>query len=498
MKLSSQLEDKIIQRFFDLYITAQYKYLSLKPNGIYITYNSQENENHQPLKRWHIREHLQDKHTIGIFAPDFVAKFICFDIDVNDKLNAKWTTYKLVDRLIEIGIPADYIYISTSGNKGYHVDIYFNDLVLIEVVHDFYNIVMSDFDMNHVKGEIELRPTTQGVKLPLGRNFKNKNKSNNKCWYVNYNEGLKPIRSYKYILNIKQIDTTIIKNIIEKYEEIEVLKHTVDEYEGVQVETTKGYLDGKYKTLPVYKKNIDHKATIEEIQRIELEGIKAPGTRHNLLYDLCRYYKHNGLSIEDNQNELIDWMNSQDPNTYRTPLKDCMKDIKGIVKHIYENDVTLTIETKEIVKVTYDEMLQILNIKNKNEKLLTYSMLIHSKRYAAQNGTFYMTYKQMNETTGLSDRTVKRLVNKLEENGIIEIIERNRKVISNNKLITKKPNIYKMLIEVDIEEEIESNYITIDNDIDLNNAMLSLFELNVLKKVLPDRHYREIYSVSNI
>lgn len=492
MEQGTQKENEIIQQFFNLYITAQYKYLIMDKDGNYRTYNAHENKNHKTMSKWHIREHLKGKHTLGIFAANFVTNFICFDIDVHDKLNAKWTTYKLIDILINLGVPEEYIYISTSGNKGYHVDIYFKEAIFNGAVKDFYEIVMSNIDMENVKGEIELRPTKQGLKLPLGVNFKNKNKLTNKCWYVDYDKGLEPIKDVEYILKIKQIDIEIIKNIIEEQKEIDIFDYKVDKIEAVEVETTKGYLDSKYQSLDGYKQNIDNDKTIEVAQKLEIEGLKIAGTRHNSLYNLCKYYKYLGMTQEENDQELIDWMNSQDPSTYTTKLNDCHKDIKEITKYIYDNDINLTRKETDI-RITYDEMLYILEIETKNEKLLVYSMMIHSKRYANEKGIFYMTYKQMAESTGLGERTVKRLINKINESNHIEIVERNRKVLdSKGKLITKRPNKYK--INYISKEENNNQFIIIsnNNNLSLNEALLSLFDITELKKILPIRHYQEI------
>jgi DNA-binding Lrp family transcriptional regulator len=170
-----------------------------------------------------------------------------------------------------------------------------------------------------------------------------------------------------------------------------------------------------------------------------------------------------GHDESENRNLLIEWLHIQDKETYTTSWEQCITDITKITQYIYDNDLGLTNDNIEI-KITYSEMLNILKAKNMNDKLIAYSMLIHSKRYANKQGIFYMTYKQMAETSGMSERTAIRTIKKLEELKAIEVIERNV-CAGNSKTKFKKPNKYRML-EVESEIKIELTY---DNDY-LNNV----------------------------
>jgi hypothetical protein len=100
------LMDQLVSKFNDLYITKRKKYLILKNNGEYIQVNENNSNNFRKLNDNHIKRHLQGKETIGVFAGEYNTQFICFDIDFHDPSLAKWNTYKLIDTLIEIGIPS--------------------------------------------------------------------------------------------------------------------------------------------------------------------------------------------------------------------------------------------------------------------------------------------------------------------------------------------------------------------------------------------------------
>lgn len=494
MNISNQTQKEIISQFNKLFIVGRYKYLIMYPNGNYVTFNKHDkNKNHKSLGNWQIKDHLQGKYTIGVFAANYISKFICFDTDVPEKTNAKWATYYLIDTLINIGIPKEYIHISISGNKGYHVDIYFNETIQNNLISDFFNLVISKMDLSKIKGQIELRPTNQGLKLPLGINFKNKDDQTNKCWYVNP-EDLEPIKEYEYILTIKQLDTDILYNIMLKEKDTYILDLPINTKEAEQIEDSKGFIDQNYKPLKSYQLGTNEKVNIEYVKQIEEIGIKQVGTRHKYLLTLCRYYKYMGMSRDENINSLVEWINRQNPAFYTTKLEQSYKEIINMVNHAYDNDIPFIVEQKEIT-ITYEEMKEIIKAKSKNEKLLLYALLIHSKRYANKNGIFFMSYNQMVTSTGLCEKTVRNNINKLEKHNLISIVERNRKVLgSNGKLLGKRPNKYKLNF---INETliINSEPIIINDELSFNDLLIQIFDMNELKMLLPIRHYRELSKV---
>ncbi|WP_425203642.1 TOTE conflict system archaeo-eukaryotic primase domain-containing protein [Priestia megaterium] len=500
MSTAIQKQVSIIQRFNELFILKRKKYLILNNKGKYETKDCNKRKQDTPLTDNIVLDHLEGKRTLGVMSGDYVSKFICFDVDIKDKVKAKHITYRIVDTLINIGISSEYIHISTSGNKGYHIDIYFDNVILNEKVRLLYDLIMKEADLYNLDyGQIELRPTNQGLKLPLGVNFKNKNSKTNKCWYVDYDNGLNPIEDYNYILTAKQIKRQSILDILCKYYDWLELED-IDLKEAQEIEETKDYINQKYKPLDIYKKNVDKTFTVEYLERLESEGLQQAGTRHNSLFNLSRYYKYLGLSLDECKDQLKQWMNEQDTRTYTTPLKECYDDINKIVKYIYDNDIGLVVERKDI-EITYSEMLQIMNLKSKNEKLVAYSMLIHSKRFSDNKGVFYMSFPQMQKTTNLGIATVKRIVPKLE-NVMIEYIERNQIVYDKNKFITKKPNKYKMLIHIE-DNKINDKVYTLNNESNdlynsYNECILELFNLNELKVLCTKNQYYEFVNLSNI
>ena len=470
---------EIIQKINDLYILYRQKWLKFDTTG-YSTISS-------TITDYHVRNHLQGHYTLGVFAGEIFTKFICFDVDVKDPQLAKWTVYKLVNTLQEVGILGEYIYISTSGNKGYHVEIFFNKPVFNTDIKQFYLMVLNYAELlNNIDyGKVELRPThTQGVKLPLGKHFV----TNRICWYVDYEKGLKPIEDINYILTIQQMDSEYFYDILNKTKDsIDITEQQALEYENIVA---------KHRPLKIYKENIDPDVTIEAIENLIKTGLKMQGTRHNALLKICKLNKYNGMSAEENKQFLIEWMEKQDKRTYTTKWEDVLKDIDLIIQYTYERNYSLVTKRKDIT-ITSNEVEEILKIKGKNHKLVLYTLLVHSKRYANKDGIFSMAYSQMVNATGLTEMTVIKIIKDLEKQNIIQVmrnkeynynIELNKSIQDTNRY---KINLYSIILYN--PENVKSITICDKNCQNCFNACLCrLFDNKQLKTMLTRREYEAL------
>jgi hypothetical protein len=362
--------NEYISKINELYITNRKKYLIMFPSGKYMTVDIKtRNKNGKPLVDSDIEEHLKGEKTFGVFAGETFSKFICFDVDVEDTCKAKWHTYRIIDALVQVGFPIDRIYPSISGNKGYHIEMFFQEKVPNKKLIELFNIVMETAEYNKVEeytyecdgGKIELRPVANrlGVKLPLGKHFKTPNKK--RCWYVDVYT-LKEIRSKKFILEIKQIDNELLDNIFDTFidltEEDDFYTSTTIKHEITELKTI---IREQYKPLKEYRLNTDNLYTVESIRKLEKEGLKQVGTRHNSLFKLARLYKYDGYSKDENEAKLLNWMKQQDKNNYRTKWEACVQDIKNIVNYVYEKDITLTVPNREII-IYKEELMKILKL----------------------------------------------------------------------------------------------------------------------------------------
>ncbi|KIL38495.1 hypothetical protein SD70_26010 [Gordoniibacillus kamchatkensis] len=200
---------KIIKKLGDLYIIQRKKYLVQYPrNYVTLTAGEQTKKGKKvtALTDRHLQKHLEGEFTIGTFGGKFKTKFITFDVDFGSNAEmAKWITYKISETLREFGINDHYI--SYSGNKGYHIDLFFEDLILIEHAKKFFDhiLIQSDILQYFDDGQkVEFRPTdAQGVKIPLGVHQKTKKY----CGFCLIKDGLKVMdreRSEEYLFYNKR------------------------------------------------------------------------------------------------------------------------------------------------------------------------------------------------------------------------------------------------------------------------------------------------------
>jgi len=436
-----------------------------------------------------ILKHLTQQTTIGIFSGSIITSFMCFDVDIKNEELCKWAVDKIVDALQNIGIAGKYIHISLSGSKGYHIEIFFDEPVYLSDISKIYKIILEDTDLENIDyGEVELRPCLtkgrpKGVKLPLGINLK----TNNICWFCDYNKGLVPIKKYDYVLSIEPMPKQILLNILEKEADILITPKQQDEIEEI--------ID-KHKPLKEYKNNIDEKFTIEQVENIITNGLTITGSRHNALFNIIKYYKHLGLSKDDNKDFIIQWMEQQDKTTYTTKWDAILLDIDEMIEYVYSHSCSFVLKNVDI-SVSIEEIMEIININGKNDRLVLYSLLIHSKRYAVKSGVFYMSYAQMTQVTGIKSRTtLVKIIKQLEELKLITVTRGETPTFNTklNKPVSETNRYVINLLCSNIENNDSKLFKICDkNCIGCFNACLcNMYSNKELKVILTDWDYREV------
>ena len=83
-------------------------------------------------------EHINGGISLCVFAGPHKTKFLTFDVDMKDNDVVR----RVADTLINLGIPEDAINVSLSGNKGYHMDIFFEDSVYNWKAKELYDLVI--------------------------------------------------------------------------------------------------------------------------------------------------------------------------------------------------------------------------------------------------------------------------------------------------------------------------------------------------------------------
>lgn len=457
----------VIDRLFDFYIIQNQHYLLQFPGGSYQTIKGGVT----PLRRYHLEYHLRGKSTVGTFAGQYFTKLITFDIDYrDDAATAKWVTYKLAAALDSAGINS-YL-ISFSGSKGYHVDIFLAKALSVNSARRFHEFIISAADLSGVEGgEVEYRPSSaQGVKIPLGYH----QKTGAYCGYCRIEDGLRVMdaeESYAHLFAAEKIDPEIILGVISA--------DTVHIYSASDAAYMEEAIN-RHRPLETYEQSESY--TLSRAAERYSTGLTGPGQRHKSFLLLARLFNHNGVDRVEAHAAITDWFAWQDPRFYDSSREFCAKDLAECVDYVYDRDLTLAAEQKDLT-VTFAEIDGIMRrCPLKNQKALAYAILIHSKRWADPGGTFYMTYEQMAIASGVGIRTAKRLIDSLAEARVIEIVRRDQ---HKKGTFLKKPNVYRVLLECDEG----SGVFIVGGDEGLEDSLVYFYSRDQLRRILPRRQY---------
>ena len=492
--------EKLADKMYDLYVTKYYPFIIQKPNGeyewIYKWGNLKDNKNI-------LIRHLQSKQTVGVLCHSHT-KFMCIDVDFGEDLNqAKWVTYKIINIFRQFGIEDKYINVSFSGKKGYHILIFFDNVVSYKQINFLYDLIIEElyysidyealkvleipwnYSLIELKDKIELRPKDNfGVKLELSIHQETKKK----CYFCDINNNLEPIKSIEYLYKINQLPREFLDIVFNKAKQSRIERQNIDYFND----------EIKNKSKPANSQNLytDEEYTIGYIENLIDNGLTILGSRHHSLMKIARYYNHLGHSKEENEKILIEWMSKQSRDFYKATESEYLRDIKNIIKFVYENNRGIKGEVRDI-SINRDEMNEILKHKEKPKKLLFYALIIHAKRYAINNGEFYMTYEQIMESVKISNGSISKYLLELVDDGEIIITRKNYKGINNKNLPNKyiinnsKINVNNISSNDDIIKEyiVKNNIINLD--IEYNNTVINLFNKKEIKDILPTRQYNE-------
>lgn len=451
--------NKVVKKVNELYIQTRKKYLIQFPDK-YITMDRDKSDRVWMLNDGMIKRHLKGEITYGIFSGGYFNKFMTFDVDYNKHDMARWVTLKVVDTLVnEFEISLNDIHVSLSGNKGYHIDLFFDKPLQVEDTKAFYRKVMTEVGELPSGGEVEFRPTWgQGVKLPLGIH----QRTGNRCWFVD-NKTLEPIKTFEYILDIEPMDSSEIMEI-----DFGLTMEQADEFERVIQETD---ITANVQSLS---------EALQKAREIIEEGrLVASGTRHKTTYILALFGNMHGWEREETVAVIMDVLLNT-PREYfskgSTPDY-WYKEAKRLVNYAYDNDKTLGAADRPVT-IYKSEIIAVLQVGTFRQKQLAYAMLVTSKRYG---NVFYLTRSSAKKMIGVkSNETVQSGVKRLVERGFIEYVRKNELDIARSLELRQprhKPNKYRLLIDKPRPNEPSIEVNSTDNLVDVTFSLCTVDEV---------------------
>lgn len=292
--------ERLLEKMKELYISYRQRYVLCLPNGRIITPKHRDGT-WCSLSDNVIRNHLEHKYAIAVFAGREGSRFMCFDVDDG----SKETVRLLIDRLDAMGIPRRKIHVSFSGSKGYHVELFFGGVIRTDILLNLYRHVMDACHLDQKK--VEFRPTDRAaIKLPLSVHPK----SGKMCWYVEA-ASMKEICTPDYLLGIEPLNAREQQALF-SLPLLSPAKHTLRaEADG-----------GGGARSPA------------ETRRLGTTLAQA-GTRHNMMRNIAVFERAHGSSEEACRKRLEEWYAGQDRSLIRSTPAQVYQDMDELVAWVY-------------------------------------------------------------------------------------------------------------------------------------------------------------------
>ena len=389
---------EIAMKLMDLYCHCIWHYKKMLMNG---DYYEPKGKITLPI----LMAHLEGREAISVFAWAKTTKFICFDVDKADKR----TVRRVIDTLAEIGIDRDRVYVSLSGRKGYHVEVFFDTPVFNNYARDLYELVLYFGKISPEK--IELRPTSkQAIKIPLGVNHK----SGKRCWYVD-RETLEPIEDMRYILGIEpesgeRVSSIIVAKCRERKREM---------IAGMEVRAK----EKPEKAKARYKEPV----------------VTARGERHNLMLKYGMHLKNEGADEEAIYKGMLAWCARQPADLIGSTQDEIEKDARTMAGWISGHiDVVVRRTHEDEARIMPDDVRRFMSLGSRTSRrigFMLYAMCRAHKQAA-------LSYSMISEAVGCTVAMANRIINGFVDAGYFTRVSGGIRCVG-NKLATI-PNRYEI------------------------------------------------------
>lgn len=359
-----------------------------------------------------VMNHLDGEFCVCVFAGEHATKFITIDVDMGEPEVVR----KVIDTMVDMGIPRELIYVSSSGRKGYHVDIFFEDFIYNACAEKFYWAMIERSGLNPRK--VEFRPThRQAIKLPLGVHAK----TGNRCWFVD-RETLEPIEEFEYVFCIQKIPRSYMEGIVDGI----VNEHMRQIYN--EAAKNKNKVVSKAKTVTDFS---------DESLRVTEKG-----TRHNIQKKVAARARMDGCDYDDIVNAQMEWYLRQNASVIGSTESEVRVDAELLAKWAVNNvAIKYSAESSKpkdsFFRIHKSSLPYIMNAPTKATRLVLFLLIVFCDRY----GEAKISYETIAEYTGISSVSVAKAIKWLSEEGYID--KKNTSYKQDIFLTVRGSNIYK-------------------------------------------------------
>lgn len=392
---------EVANALMDLYVSYKGRYV-ISTNGK--TFVAKKKDEYLRLGNKAICSHLNRKYAVGVYAGNCCSKFICFDVDDGSKDTVK----KIIDSIGYVGFDTSKVYVSLSGGKGYHVEMFFDNLMRTNVLMAFYDYVCSDAQLD--KNKVEFRPTFgQSIKLPLGVH----GTTGNVCWFVNQ-ETFEPIEDPKYIFDIQKF------NCEDSYK---LIRFAVGD---------KAFFEHRYHSFEQRDSSYEY-----EIEDFSYPDLTRKNTTHNTIIYIVKHERQKGVKEERLERQLNEWLDNQNPEYLTDPIPVIRKDIHDAIRWAYKHSIS-DLGMNEYI-FTAEEIKLLVERRPRVQRILLFDIMVNQKKF----GNLRLSLDEIAKDIGCSQLGVAKAAKVLEENGIIEID--HQKAIKMGNMYRHLPNIYRVV-----------------------------------------------------
>lgn len=401
----------IAKQLEDLYITYRGRFVMMTLDGGVFVPRYKDSKSgkikDQKITNKIICGHLNGHYAICVYAGSASSKFICFDVDDGNPQ----TVRTIIDILSKVGFPRERIYVSTSGGKGFHVEMFFSSLMFTSDLKNVYNYVCAVGKLDTSK--VEFRPTGgQSIKLPLSVH----RKTGNTCWYLE-RDTLEPIMNPEYIMEIRQIPHELALSIS--------------------------------KNLPCYgytlgyerEKIVERLLSDEELNAFDGDyypDLTESGKRNALMVQIAVHNRYRNMSKDQCEVELRNWYHRQNPEFIKSPEEFVEMELGKILDWVYGEKFVIGARRRDIV-FRKDDLRILFSQRKRSERTLIFLIQYYSKAH----GSCCLSVKRISELTGLGERTVYTTLQSLANNRWVDLVSASS-VKKKDGGYVRSPNRYRV------------------------------------------------------
>ncbi|MFB5192022.1 TOTE conflict system archaeo-eukaryotic primase domain-containing protein [Alicyclobacillus fastidiosus] len=444
-----------------------------------------------PLTNTMLHNHLNGSAPLAIFASGPSSSYFGFDVD--SKELAASHTLKLVDSLEALGIPRQYVHVSFSGSKGYHIDLLIDGKMSFEKWNDIGEYVVEVAGLTDES--IEFRPgrkNGQAYKLPLTLHPKTGNFAgfcDNRTL-----ESYDIVRSHNYLFDIEKMPQGLLFPLLArsrqwKREQVEAKKRPPSR-------AARPVIEPQEMAVAVTSANLlwsaeDKRDKVERWCNVAFDGV---GTRYNAMKHIAIYLWHE-QGIED-EDELVACLVEINDREYtagrvRTPSHECVNEYRAFARWVINETDGFYVRERELM-ITQAEIQWVLGVTDIKARDMLWALLLSSKAFPSKSGWFYRTsdalQKMLSKPRKICRETIAVKRRWLTERGYIETTAAaSKREFYVNHIKQHRPMRYRLLFDHP-EHSVVLKTVFYDHEMDCRNllceiaaTLLPVSELKLLK-----------------